>query len=576
MVLLFPLCLVAQHTRNVLVLHEGNANHPGNLIESRIFREAFSSDPRNQLFEEYIDEDRLDVTSERLAESLRQKYLGKKMDLVVGGGRPSFNFLLQRGPALWPDVPQVFYFIDARELPVHLPPNVTGVASTVDYGAILDLALRLQPNTREVFYVGGANDWENVWRGFAKQDLQRFSDRVIIHYLNDLALPDLLDRLGRLPQNSVVIYSEMLRDAAGHVFVPGRVCSLIASASAAPVYGPFDTYIGCGIVGGAIADTSTMATQTANLALRVLDRGSAADIPVEHLTNHFEVDFRQLQRWGIAESALPAGTIVRFRTPSVWERFRWYLVAGAVAILGQLALIIILFIEMRRRKKSDVAIKQLNGRLIHASEEERRRIARELHDDIGQRLSLISMDLDVLQQDLNSEQPASMTPPLQEPLEQLNEVISDVHNLSHELHSSKVHVLGLECALKEVCARVARQHSLEINLIADNVPFPLPEEIAFCFYRVAQEALNNSLKHSGSPRIDLNLSAAGGTLQMSVKDYGSGFDVSVAGHGLGLATMRERLRLVDGMLWVHARPGKGVEVTAQARMGNSQRQSTAA
>ena len=565
---LFSGSLWAQNTRNVLVLHEGNVNHPANVITSAVFREAFGSGPSNQFFEEYIDEDRLGASNESLVEVLRNKYAGKKMNLVIGDGRPALKLFLQYGEEIWPGTPEIFYFVDSRELPAKLPPNMTGVASTIDYGAILDLALQLKPNTRQVFYVGGVNSWEELWRGFAEDDFKRFAGRVEVTYLNDMPLPDLLDRLARLPANSAVIYSEILRDASGHVYVPARVCPLIAAASNAPVYGPFDTYVGCGIVGGVILDIRALAKQTASLGLRVLERGTAAGLPVETSTNHVVVDWRQLERWRISEESLPSGTAVLFRPPSLWEQHKEAVLADLAAIIAELALIAILLIEMRRRKKSELAIKDLGGRLINAGEEERKRIARELHDDIGQRLSLVAIELDVMRSELPVNRVAA-SESLGESLQQLNEIVTDVHNLSHQLHSSKLQVLGLEVALKAVCQQIMRQHELQIHFTADNIPSPIQDDLGLCFYRVAQEALNNSVKHSRSARAEVRLTACNGTLRMTVRDYGLGFDPSVHASGLGLATMRERLRLVGGNLEVASRPGEGTELTAQAPLVTS-------
>jgi len=549
-------------------------NHPANAISSEVYRNTFGSAAGSQFFEEYIDEDRLHGDEDRLAELLREKYQGRKMDLVIGDGWPSFSFLLHRGEEIWPGIPKVFYFVESRELPATLPPNMTGVVGVVDFNALLDLALRLRPNTHHVFYVGGVNEWEQAWRGFAEQDFKRFADRVDVTYLNHLPLPEQLERLGRLPENSVVIYGELLRDASGRIYVPARVCPVIASASNAPVFGPFDTFVGCGIVGGVILDTRDLATQTARLGLLALERGTASGIPIESSRKRTVVDWRQLQRWNISERNLPPGTIVQFRVSSFWDQYKWYVLAGCTAIVAQLALIVILIMEMRRRKKSDFAIKGLSGRLINAGEEERKRIARELHDDIGQRLSLLSMELDGLGRDLPANQAARES--LSQSLQQVNEIVTDVHNLSHHLHSSKLQMLGLQVALREVCQQMARQHEIEIQLTADNIPSPLPEDLALCFYRVAQEALNNSVKHSGSASAELKVAVRDGTLRMTIKDYGAGFDAKVAANGLGLATMRERLKLVEGELLVNSKPGEGTEVTAQARLKPSLRQTSAA
>jgi signal transduction histidine kinase len=567
--LFFSVCLSAQNTRNVLVLHEGNANHPANVITSGVFHDLLASDPRNQFFEEYIDEDRLGASDERLEDALREKYSDKKMDLVIGDGRPGFTFLVRRGEELWPGTPKLFYFVDFRELPAKLPPNMTGVASKFDFGAILDMALQLKPKTRRVFYVGGVNPWEQTWRGFAEQDFKRFAGRVEITYLNDLPFAELLDRLGRLPTNSAVIYAELLQDASGHVYVPARVCPLIASASNAPVYGPFDTYIGCGIVGGVVLDMRDLAAQTARLGLRVLERGTASGFPVESSKTQVVVDWRQLQRWGISEAKLPPGAVVQFRTPTLWEQYKWLFVAGLVAIVAQLALIVVLLTQMRRRKKSELAVKNLSGRLINAGEEERKRIARELHDDIVQRLSLLSVECSLMERDATADE-ATRRDSLHKQLQRLNGIITDVHNLSHQLHSNQLEMLGLGVVLEDLCQQLSKKHGVAVRLI-DEVEGPIDEDLALCFYRVAQEALNNSLKYSGSSRVEVRLTAIDGTLRMKVKDYGAGFDPSCPANGLGLATMRERLRLVEGKLVIHSKPGAGTELTAQAKLVNTSR-----
>jgi signal transduction histidine kinase len=299
------------------------------------------------------------------------------------------------------------------------------------------------------------------------------------------------------------------------------------------------------------------------LGLRVPEPGTVAAFPVEQSSsNRAMVDWQQLQRWGISEDRLPCGSIVRFRTPALWEQYKQYALSVLAVIAVLLVPIIFSVMEMRKRKTSDLAVKNLSGRLINAAEEERKRIARELHDDIGQRLSLVSFDLELRNKDEALES-------LHEPLEQLQEIISDVHTLSHRLHSNKLQVLGLEVSLKDVCRQLSRLHGLDIQFIADHVPFPLAEDLALCFYRVAQEALSNSVRHSGSAHVEVRLSACEGTLKMTIKDYGAGFDPTAHTGGIGLATMQERLRLVGGKLRVTSKPGAGTELTAQASLGSS-------
>jgi len=259
----------------------------------------------------------------------------------------------------------------------------------------------------------------------------------------------------------------------------------------------------------------------------------------------------------------------------LWQEHKWLLLSTLAVIISEFALMIFLVVQTRGRKKSDLVVKNMSGRLINACEEERRRIASELHDDIGQRLSLISLDLDVMQQEF-LENESAPHPSLQEPLEELSEVITDVHNLSHQLHSSKLQTLGLDVAVKEVCRQLGRQHDVEIRFAAEKTPFPLPEDLGLCFYRVAQEALSNSVKHGGATRIDVRLVASDGLLRMIVKDNGVGFDPSSAANGLGLATMQERLKLVEGKLSVTSAQGRGTKVVAQAKLRQQLWKATAA
>ena len=129
---------------------------------------------------------------------------------------------------------------------------------------------------------------------------------------------------------------------------------------------------------------------------------------------------------------------------------------------------------------------------------------------------------------------------------------------------------------KEVCRQLAKQHGVEIQFTADNVPFLLPEDLKLCFYRVAREALNNSMKYSRAACIELKLIGCDDLLRMTIKDYGTGFDPPTATRGLGLATMRERLRLVGGQLLINSRPGQGTEVRAQARLEDRRGHATVA
>jgi PAS domain S-box-containing protein len=212
-------------------------------------------------------------------------------------------------------------------------------------------------------------------------------------------------------------------------------------------------------------------------------------------------------------------------------------------------------------KRTHQELQQLTPQLISAQEEERRRISRELHDDIGQRLALLRIEMDMFGQKLPEQESGRVE--FQRLLGELDELVVDVHNMSHQLHSSKLELLGLGEALTEICRQVASQCHIAINVNADPLIQRLPKDVSLCLYRVAQEALTNAVKHSKSLRVDVSLTSAEGVLQMRVKDYGVGFDPSVRGSGLGLVTMQERLRMIGGVLRFHSFPGEGTEIKAE-------------
>ena len=218
---------------------------------------------------------------------------------------------------------------------------------------------------------------------------------------------------------------------------------------------------------------------------------------------------------------------------------------------------------MKRRKRCDPTIQRLTGQLIRASEDERRRIARELHDDIGQRLSLIAVQLGALER-RHAGDASGCEIDLADALRELDSLITDVHDLSHNLHSSKLEHLGLESALADVCSTVSQRHGIQVDLRSEGVPGDLDREIALCFYRVGQEALSNVVKHSGSSRALINVASHGEILRMEVIDFGRGFDLPLRDAGLGLITMEERLLAVGGAFSIASRPGFGTTIKAEA------------
>jgi signal transduction histidine kinase len=206
-------------------------------------------------------------------------------------------------------------------------------------------------------------------------------------------------------------------------------------------------------------------------------------------------------------------------------------------------------------------LQNLSSQLLTAQESERRRIARELHDDLNQRLALLSVELDVLSQRL-PESPTQIRERLEELSAEVKQLSSFVHNLSHQLHPSKLEQLGLVAAVRGLCKELTQNYRLLIEFTPHEVPEAIPKGAALCLYRIVQEALGNVIKHSGAEHVGVELTGSANAVCLRVIDDGSGFDPGlVGGHeGLGLVSMRERLRLVSGEIAIDSRPAGGTRI----------------
>ena len=223
---------------------------------------------------------------------------------------------------------------------------------------------------------------------------------------------------------------------------------------------------------------------------------------------------------------------------------------------------VVAFLDITQRKLGEAALASVSGKLIEAQEQERSRIARELHDDIGQRLALLAIELEQLQQ--SPRKLPDVRRRIGEMQKQATELAADIQSLSHELHSSRLQYLGITAAMRGFCKEFSDQQKVEIDFEANDLPAPLSPDISLCFFRVLQEALHNAAKHSGVRQFEVRLWGTPDEIHLTVSDSGSGFDTEAAkaSPGLGLISMEERLRLLKGNLVIEAHPQRGTTVHA--------------
>jgi signal transduction histidine kinase len=514
-------------------------------------------------YSEFLDQVRLSGADYVAAfrEFLRLKYRDQSFDLLIAMDEGSRQFFVDTRQELFPETPLVFFSSDPS--PSRLP-NSTGIIAELNLADTLALATALQPETRRVFVVSGA---EGANEDVARAQFKQFEPQLDITFLSGLPTDELEARLALLPPYSIVYYLIVYRDGRNEQFEPLAYLRRITGIANAPTYCWVDSAMDLGIVGGSLRSQAVQVEALGALALRVL-RGESADaIPVASADfNVAQVDWRQLRRWNISEARVPEGTRVLFREPTVWDRYRYYILGALALMLAQTTLIGTLLVQRLRLRQAEAhlvasqaklrashdRIRDLGGRLILAQENERARIARELHDDLGQQVALVVADL---------QQAAELGERLaREALSRVHNLARSVHDLAHRLHPAKLRLLGLPAALASLRHELARP-GVEIAVTHENVPNGLPEDLTLCLYRVVQEALQNALKHSGAREIIVHLRGSETGLTVSIIDDGAGFEVDASvGRGLGLVSMNERLEAIGGALRIQSAPGQGTRL----------------
>jgi len=564
----------AQNIRRVLVLYPVSDGQPGIVRFDESLRSALKACPntRVEVYNEYLDSARFpeERYQRKLADFLRGKYSERRPDVLISALAPALDFVLKYRDELFPGVPVVFGAIEKRE--VHdrtLKSDIVGIPMKVDLGPTLDLALRLHPDTRRVVVVAGKSRTDAHWADEARRVFRPYEGKLEFVYLTGLPLDDLLREVANLPERSVVYYLHVFEDGLGNVYVPADVARRLSAAANAPVYGHYSTYVGGGIVGGCLVRFETEGANAAGIALRVLAGQRPESIRLSETTrNPTVVDWRELKRWGIGEARLPPETVVLNKPPNFWDLYKWQVI-GAIAVCAAEALLIAgLLLERANRIRAEEGLRAgqrelrtLTGRLLQAQETERRRIARELHDDLNQGLALLAVHLDLLGQG-PPESGARFAERIREISDRVKQLSSVVHGLSTVLHPSKLEQFGLVAAVRGLCKELTQVHGLAIEFVAQPMPSSIPDDTALCLYRIAQEALSNVIKHSGARHARVELSGNEAGVSLRIADDGAGFDSGTpeTKEGLGLVSMRERLRLVGGAIAIDSRRSAGTRI----------------
>ena len=621
---------------------------------------------------------------EKVGGVLTQTYRRKHIDVLVAATYPALQFAVDYRDGISPGAPIAFMSVAEQRLPVGaLWPGVTGVTTKVDLRACLGLALKLHPGTKRVVIVAGDSQLERYWQTALHAEVDRAPGE-----LSTVEIPfsKLFETFPQPDSQTIVFWDVVPRDASQPEV--GVVQSLGMISKVVQTYCIYQYCVGQGGIGGYITDEARSGKMAGVLVARLLAGEKAEGIAIQGNTANLAfVDARQLDRWKIHRSDLPADAVILFQDVPLWERYRVYLIgavgglflsfllafvwrsqrkeqqadlvslrasemkwrvlagtapthiwmsdrSGKVTYLNErnveftgrnaasdLSYDLTAFIhpddlqgflladahamvrrtsytrEYRLRRKdgvyrwmldvaalrndsrakfvgfigsaSDVTdqkiaqetIESTSGRLIAAQEKERNRIARELHDDICQKLAVLSIELEQARK-ATEETPYLRDKRMLAVPQHCMEIASDVQALSHELHSSQLDVLGLPAALGTFCDDFAKKQDIRVTLIHENIPSSLPRDISLCLFRVTQEALQNAKKHGGGTELTVILRGTPESIQLDIQDQGVGFLVERAREkrGLGLISMQERVHLVRGTFTVLSDLGQGTKI----------------
>ena len=362
-----------------------------------------------------------------LREFLARKYHGRRFDLVIAVSETCLTFVEKNREALFPDTPIVSLVSPGTRRSA----NSTVVFVRLDLSRTIALATKLQPDATNIFVVSGASDNDRFYEDLVRTQSEAFTGTLAFTYLSGLPMPDLEQQLRTLPPQSFVYHLLVTHDGAGRNYPPLETLDRVAAAANVPLYSFVELWLDHGLVGGSLISLERPAQLVAEQALRVLRGESADSIPTTEIDpNVDQVDWRQLRRWNISEARVPAGTAIKFREPTTWERYKLYIIGAVSVLLVQTMLIAGLLVHRRQRRQAEegvlkseaelrssyARIRDLARRLITAQEAERTRIARELHDDVGQQLALLSIELEQLGDSVQSARADALSAPTTPPI----------------------------------------------------------------------------------------------------------------------------------------------------------------
>jgi signal transduction histidine kinase len=512
---------------------------------------------------------------------LRGLFVKRQLDLVITIGAPAATFFQRHRLQLFPSIPAVYTGLDQRRVP-QLTANDAVVPVANDPTGVVKSILRVLPETINVAVVIGTSPIEKYWLERMRAEFQPLESRVTFTWFNDLSFEETLRRAATLPSGSAILFPVLLVDAAGVTHEEGKALAELHAVANAPIFAVSDAFFGQGIVGGPLNIGTNLSRQSASVAVRILGGETPASIKIPPIgPGTPKYDWRELQRWNISESRLPAGSEVYFRVPGMWEQYRLQMTAGLAALLLQTAIISWLLVERRRRYFAQAEASSRRREVVRLNRVTTANVlSSSLAHELNQPLGAILSNTEAAQMLLKTNPPD---------LTQIGEILSDIvrdeqraseiilglRNLLNDKKATDLQEFDLNDTVQEVVRIVApeaakREILVSTGLTPDALPVRAdPIHMQQVLLNLVMNGMDAMEDAEPGPR-DLTIrtcrSAESRAAEVTVSDSGKGisqdnltsifdafFTTKPQGTGLGLPIARTIIQTYGGTIWAENR-----------------------